>query len=329
MAESSMLRPVTSTRAFCSPFRGPTKSWRTKSSGRFCRSLPIPTSASFSQRSSRCPNHSPVTCSAENQQAIDRVLQSLSFGGGAVNQTNIFLFIESMPYRGVGTSGIGNYDWKYGYGSLTARQVGPDISSGRGDRSLISTIYPGKGSSTQSVVRLLVVQKELPSCRRSVAKNHAGGTRFRDQSVLLVGYGALHIADRLAPPHDRPFRFELCLPDWAKEVDFQFDRSERLFRRESARKRNAHRGVSNIAKNPSVQRSHGICMLWSGCQDDCSPSVCNVFRLKSNQASDCNVVRFGSFPKVRLWSSFLCTHDLWAPVFAFRARTLVSRYSSR
>src|SRR6202041_3224582 len=103
----------------CSPFRGPTKSWRTKSSGRFCRSLPIPTSASFSQRSSRCPNHSPVTCSAENLQAIDRVLQSLSFGGGAVNQTNIFLFIESMPYRGVGTSGIGNYDWKYGYDSLT------------------------------------------------------------------------------------------------------------------------------------------------------------------------------------------------------------------
>ena len=45
---------------------------------------------------------------SRNQQAIDRVLQSLSFGGGAVNQTNIFLFIESMPYGGVGTSGIGN-----------------------------------------------------------------------------------------------------------------------------------------------------------------------------------------------------------------------------
>src|SRR5438105_11025991 len=35
---------------------------------------------------------------SRNQQAIDRVLQSLSFGGDAVNQTNIFLFIESMPY---------------------------------------------------------------------------------------------------------------------------------------------------------------------------------------------------------------------------------------
>src|SRR5262245_36529529 len=56
---------------------------------------------------------------SQNQQAIDRVLHSLSFGGGAVNQTNVFVFIESMPYGGVGTSGIGNYYGKYGYDSLT------------------------------------------------------------------------------------------------------------------------------------------------------------------------------------------------------------------
>ena len=56
---------------------------------------------------------------SRNQQAIDRVLRSLSFGGGAVNQTNVFLFIESMPYGGVGSSGIGNYYGKYGYDSLT------------------------------------------------------------------------------------------------------------------------------------------------------------------------------------------------------------------
>ena len=56
---------------------------------------------------------------SRNQQTIDRVLQSFSFGGGAVNQTNIFLFIESMPYGGVGTSGLGNYYGKYGFDSLT------------------------------------------------------------------------------------------------------------------------------------------------------------------------------------------------------------------
>src|SRR5271155_1305837 len=56
---------------------------------------------------------------SRNQQAIDKVLQSLSFGGGAVNQTNVSLFVQSMPYGGVGTSGIGNYYGKYGYDSLT------------------------------------------------------------------------------------------------------------------------------------------------------------------------------------------------------------------
>ena len=56
---------------------------------------------------------------SRNQQVIDRVLHSLSFGGGAVNQTNVSLFIQSMPYGGVGTSGIGNYYGKYGYDSLT------------------------------------------------------------------------------------------------------------------------------------------------------------------------------------------------------------------
>jgi aldehyde dehydrogenase (NAD+) len=56
---------------------------------------------------------------SRNQKAIDQVLWSLSFGGGAVNQTNIFLFIETMPYGGVGASGIGNYYGKYGFDMMT------------------------------------------------------------------------------------------------------------------------------------------------------------------------------------------------------------------
>ena len=56
---------------------------------------------------------------SQNQRTIDQILGSLSFGGGAVNQTNIFLFIETMPYGGVGTSGVGNYYGKYGFDSLT------------------------------------------------------------------------------------------------------------------------------------------------------------------------------------------------------------------
>src|SRR6201987_829348 len=56
---------------------------------------------------------------SRDQKVINRVLRSVSFGGGAVNQTNVFLFIESMPYGGVGTAGIGNYYGKSGFDSLT------------------------------------------------------------------------------------------------------------------------------------------------------------------------------------------------------------------
>jgi hypothetical protein len=59
-----------------------------------------------------------------------------------------------------------------------ARQVGPDISSGRGDRSLISAIYPRKSASTQSVVRLLAVRwpgELCPLASRSVWRPHPSG----------------------------------------------------------------------------------------------------------------------------------------------------------
>jgi aldehyde dehydrogenase (NAD+) len=56
---------------------------------------------------------------SKDQGAIDRFLSSLSFGGGAINQVNIHLFVETMPFGGVGNSGIGNYYGKYGFDSMT------------------------------------------------------------------------------------------------------------------------------------------------------------------------------------------------------------------
>jgi aldehyde dehydrogenase (NAD+) len=56
---------------------------------------------------------------SRDHATIERILGSLSFGGGAVNQTNVFLFIETMPYGGVGTSGIGAYYGKQGFDALT------------------------------------------------------------------------------------------------------------------------------------------------------------------------------------------------------------------
>jgi aldehyde dehydrogenase (NAD+) len=56
---------------------------------------------------------------SKNQAAINRFTGELSYGGGAVNQTNIHLFIESMPFGGAGSSGMGHYYGKYGYDSFT------------------------------------------------------------------------------------------------------------------------------------------------------------------------------------------------------------------
>src|SRR6516164_4117863 len=56
---------------------------------------------------------------SRDKAAIDRFIGELSFGGGAVNQVNINLFIETMPFGGVGPSGMGHYYGKYGFDMLT------------------------------------------------------------------------------------------------------------------------------------------------------------------------------------------------------------------
>jgi aldehyde dehydrogenase (NAD+) len=56
---------------------------------------------------------------SRSQGAIDRFIGELSFGGGAVNQVNIHLYVESMPFGGVGSAGMGQYYGKYGFDMLT------------------------------------------------------------------------------------------------------------------------------------------------------------------------------------------------------------------
>lgn len=54
-----------------------------------------------------------------DQKTIERFVGELSFGGGAVSQVNIHLFIETRPFGGVGSSGMGHYYGKYGFDQLT------------------------------------------------------------------------------------------------------------------------------------------------------------------------------------------------------------------
>jgi aldehyde dehydrogenase (NAD+) len=56
---------------------------------------------------------------SREQKTIDRFIGELSYGGGAVNQVNIELFVETMPFGGVGPAGMGHYYGKYGFDTLT------------------------------------------------------------------------------------------------------------------------------------------------------------------------------------------------------------------
>lgn len=56
---------------------------------------------------------------SQDQETIECFWDQLQFGGGAVNQVNIHLFIESMPFGGIGASGMGQYYGKHGFDALT------------------------------------------------------------------------------------------------------------------------------------------------------------------------------------------------------------------
>ncbi|WP_332304772.1 aldehyde dehydrogenase family protein [Rhizobium sp. GR12] len=56
---------------------------------------------------------------SKDQPTIDYVLASLSFGGGCINQTNLHCWIDSLPFGGVGNSGMGKYYGKAGFDALS------------------------------------------------------------------------------------------------------------------------------------------------------------------------------------------------------------------
>lgn len=56
---------------------------------------------------------------SKDQKTIDYVLNAVSFGGGCVNQTNLHCWIDSLPFGGVGYSGMGKYYGKAGFDALS------------------------------------------------------------------------------------------------------------------------------------------------------------------------------------------------------------------
>lgn len=56
---------------------------------------------------------------SKDQANIDYFLNAVSFGGGCVNQTNLHCWIDSLPFGGVGNSGMGKYYGKAGFDTLS------------------------------------------------------------------------------------------------------------------------------------------------------------------------------------------------------------------
>jgi aldehyde dehydrogenase (NAD+) len=81
---------------------------------------------------------------SSDEKQINYLLQALPFGGGAVNQVNVHIYVESMPFGGVGNSGIGHYYGKYGYDSLTHAKSVLIAPSGQEIEHLIPPYTPEK-----------------------------------------------------------------------------------------------------------------------------------------------------------------------------------------
>ena len=70
-----------------------------------------------------------------NEKIIDKVINSISFGGGCINDTIMHLTNSNMPFGGVGNSGMGHYHGKYSfdtfthYKSISDKSLSPDIET--------------------------------------------------------------------------------------------------------------------------------------------------------------------------------------------------------
>ncbi|MGV3042345.1 aldehyde dehydrogenase [Staphylococcus rostri] len=56
---------------------------------------------------------------SEDENVTNRILDEVSFGGGAINDTLLHLANPNLPFGGVGASGIGHYHGKYSFDTFT------------------------------------------------------------------------------------------------------------------------------------------------------------------------------------------------------------------
>ena len=59
----------------------------------------------------------------ESTQSKNKILNEISFGGGAINETLVHLGNHNLPFGGVGSSGTGNYHGKFGFDCFSHKKA--------------------------------------------------------------------------------------------------------------------------------------------------------------------------------------------------------------
>lgn len=80
---------------------------------------------------------------SEDENMTHRVLEELSFGGGAINDTLMHLANPNLPFGGIGSSGIGQYHGKYSF-DIFSHMKSYTFKSTRLESSLFFPPYKGK-----------------------------------------------------------------------------------------------------------------------------------------------------------------------------------------
>ncbi|AAO05202.1 aldehyde dehydrogenase [Staphylococcus epidermidis] len=80
---------------------------------------------------------------SEDENMAHRVVEELSFGGGAINDTLMHLANPNLPFGGVGSSGIGQYHGKYSFDTFS-HMKSYTFKSTRLESSLFFPPYKGK-----------------------------------------------------------------------------------------------------------------------------------------------------------------------------------------
>ena len=110
--------------------------------GPICLLLLMIISMKYLKSSKVNQNHKFVSFS-EDENMTHRVVEELSFGGGAINDTLMHLANPNLPFGGVGSSGIGQYHGKYSFDTFS-HMKSYTFKSTRLESSLFFPPYKGK-----------------------------------------------------------------------------------------------------------------------------------------------------------------------------------------